>query len=108
MSVAKLRLVVEAPAPARRAGRGAHAAPRLTQVQETWLKRGLDQPGGKLPLFDKFGKRIHPRTIQHCVAVGWAEPWFANPAKPDWQVCKITDAGRERVAESGGGPRAVG
>ncbi|MBM3545395.1 MAG: hypothetical protein FJX54_00465 [Alphaproteobacteria bacterium] len=59
-----------------------------------WLKRGLDQPGGKLPLFDIDGQRINPRTIKTCIEQGWAEPWFDNPIKPDWLVCKLTEAGR--------------
>ncbi len=59
-----------------------------------WLRRGLDQPGGKLPLFDVDGQRINPRTIKTCIEQGWAEPWFDNPIKPDWLVCKLTDAGR--------------
>ena len=68
-----------------------------TPVQKNWLTRGLGQPGGKLPLFDEFGQAIDPRTIRSCVARGWAEPWFANPLKPDWLVCKITPAGRDLV-----------
>jgi hypothetical protein len=68
------------------------AAP--TAVQLVWLRRGLDQAGGKLPLFDLEGKRIDPRTIRRCLEAGWAEPWFANPIKPDWLVCKLTDEGR--------------
>ena len=63
-------------------------------IQRHWLARGLTQPGGKLPLFDEFGQSIDPRTIKSCVEHGWAEPWFANPLKPDWLVCKLTEAGR--------------
>jgi hypothetical protein len=66
-----------------------------TQIQRQWLKRGLDQPGGKLPLFDEFGQHIDPRTVQACVEQGWAEPWYANPLKPDWLVCKLTSLGRQ-------------
>ena len=68
--------------------------PTPSQVQRAWLRRGLDEPGGKLPLFDEYGKQIDPRTIQACVDQGWAEPWFSNPIKPDWLVCKLTAAGR--------------
>ncbi len=68
------------------------AAP--SPVQRAWLRRGIDEPGGKLPLFDEYGKQIDPRTIQVCVEQGWAEPWFSNPLKPDWLVCKLTAAGR--------------
>ena len=65
-----------------------------TNVQMRWLGRGLNQPGGKLPLFDEDGAKIRPRTIQSCVERGWAEPWFRNPLKPDWLVCRLTETGR--------------
>lgn len=32
--------------------------------------------------------------MRACLNAGWAEPWFANPLKPDWQVCRLTAAGR--------------
>ncbi len=80
----------------RRSGRGRVAA-RPSPTQQAWLKRGLDQPGGKLPIFDREGQPISPRTIRSCIARGWAEPWFANPIKPDWLVCKLTAAGRTVV-----------
>ncbi|MEJ1994279.1 MAG: hypothetical protein P8X75_03565 [Limibacillus sp.] len=51
------------------------ASPRPVELQIAWLKRGLTQAGGKLP-------------------------WFDNPLKPDWMVCKLTARGR-RVAVSG-------
>jgi hypothetical protein len=66
-----------------------------TQTQRAWLVRGLDQPGGKLPLFDEYGQHIDPRTVRACVEQGWAEPWYPNPLKPDWDVCKLTSAGRD-------------
>lgn len=65
-----------------------------TEVQKAWLARGLTQPGGKLPLFDEGGKRTDTRTIRACIEQGWAEPWFSNPLKPDWLVCRLTEAGR--------------
>jgi hypothetical protein len=68
-----------------------------TVAQRAWLQRGLDQPGGKLPLFDRNGQRVSPRTIKACLEHGWAEPWFANPLKPDWLVCKLTAEGRRAV-----------
>ncbi len=67
---------------------------RLTPEQREWLQRGLEQPGGKLPLFDRYGQSINARTIRACIDHGWAEPWFTNPLKPDWLVCKLTSAGR--------------
>lgn len=67
---------------------------RPTKAQREYLRRGLDQPGGKLPLFDHVGARVSDRTVRSCIEHGWAEPWFNNPLKPDWLVCRITDAGR--------------
>ncbi len=63
-------------------------------AQRAWLSRGLDQPGGKLPLFDEDGQRVNLQMVQACLEHGWAEPWFANPLKPDWLICKLTDDGR--------------
>lgn len=98
MSATKLRLVVGGQARVRRAPKRVSVAPGITRVQVNWLRRGLDQPGGKLPLFDEFGQSIHPRTVTRCIEAGWAEPWFANPIKPDWRVCKLTDAGRRQLS----------
>lgn len=72
------------------------ARPTVTQL--AWLRRGLDQAGGKLPLFDQFGQRYDSRTIRSCIEQGWAEPWFNNPTKPDWMVCKLTEAGRKTAS----------
>lgn len=74
--------------------------PVPSPVQRVWLQRGLDQPGGKLPLFDRFGQQIDPRTVEACIQQGWAQPWFANPIKPDWLVCKLTASGRAAVARA--------
>lgn len=73
--------------------------PVPSPVQRAWLRRGLDQPGGKLPLFDDYGKQIDPRTVQACLEQGWAEPWFANPTKRDWLVCKLTAPGRQAAGK---------
>jgi hypothetical protein len=58
-------------------------------------------------LFDEAGAAISPRTIRSCIRQGWAEPWFSNPIKPDWLVCRLTPKGR-RVAESGQRGRSFG
>ena len=63
-------------------------------MQRDYLARGLGQPGGKLPLFDRQGQRYPERTIRACLEQGWAEPWFLNPLKPNWLVCKLTREGR--------------
>lgn len=72
----------------------ARPEPRPTAAQRRWLLRGLEQAGGKLPLFDVNGKRVDERTVRSCLERGWAEPWFANPLKLDWLVCRLTTLGR--------------
>lgn len=70
----------------------------LTRKQREWLRRGINQAGGKLPLFDEEGRCYNERTIKSCLSKGWAEPWFANPIKPDWLVCRLTESGRQALA----------
>ncbi|MCJ9430302.1 hypothetical protein [Kordiimonas marina] len=77
------------------------AAPKPSKVQRQYLERGLKQPGGKLPLFDKHGQRIREQTIRACMDHGWCEPWARNPIKPDWIVCRLTDAGRTALQSKG-------
>ncbi len=95
------RLSREAPAanddlpPGRPAPEPAAPAGGPGAAERAWLRRGLGQPGGKLPLFDGEGQRVDPRLVRGCLERGWAEPWFDNPLKPDWLVCKLTAAGRE-------------
>ena len=67
---------------------------RPTKAQIAWLAQGLEQPGGKLPLFNAEGQRVNSRLVKACLAHGWAEPWFENPLKPNWLVCKLTERGR--------------
>ncbi len=64
-----------------------------------YLRRGLAQPGGKLPLFDLDGQEVDASVVRHCLDQGWAQAWFNNPLKPDWLVCKLTEQGRQ-VAEA--------
>ena len=64
-------------------------------VELLYLRRGLSQAGGKLPLFDLDGQTVAGDVVNRCLARGWAEPWFNNPLKPDWLVCKLTPAGRQ-------------
>lgn len=79
------------------AGTGATATAVPNGHQLRWLRGGLSQPGGKLSLFDADGRRIGAPTVRACIEAGWAEPWFANPVKPDWLVCKLTETGRAVV-----------
>ena len=71
-----------------------------TMAELFYLRRGLTQAGGKLPLFDLDGQSVDAAIVRRCLERGWAEPWFNNPLKPDWLVCKITEAGRRLVAAS--------
>jgi len=64
-----------------------------TPAQIDYLRLGRNQAGGKLPLFDRDGQQIKASTIKSCVANGWAVPWFNNPIKKDWLVCKLTRKG---------------
>jgi hypothetical protein len=79
------------------------ALARPNPAQRRYLARGLTEPGGKLPLFDEYGQHIHPALVRACIAHGWAEPWFGNPLKPDWLVCKLTEKGRRVLSTSEGG-----
>ncbi len=65
-----------------------------------YLRRGLEQPGGKLPLFDLDGQNVDAAVVRRCLKRGWSEPWFNNPLKPDWLVCKLTPAGRRLAASA--------
>ena len=75
------------------------AALRPTEPQRRYLQRGLTEPGGKLPLFDRDGREVPARTIQTCIAHGWAEPWYANPIKPNWLICRLTPKGYAALGE---------
>jgi len=84
---------------------GTDQTPRSTkhkkpsESQRLWLRRGLDQAGGKLPLFLDDGQRVSERTVKSCIQNGWAEPWLKNPIKPGWQICRLTARGRAVVAD---------
>lgn len=71
--------------------------PVLSTRERAYLSLGLNQPGGKLPIFDDAGQTIPSSVVRKCIQQGYAERWFANPMKPDWLVCRITDAGRQAL-----------
>jgi len=71
-----------------------------SRSQRAWLVKGLKQAGGKLPLFLDDGRQVSERTVQICIEQGWAVPCFANPIKPGWQVCRLTDKGRRALSAS--------
>ncbi len=88
------------PSPNADTGKSGKRAPQPNDTQLRWLQRGLEQPGGKLPLFDRIGQKVSEQTVRSCIRHGWAEPWFNNPIKPDWLVCRLTDSGRDIAAAS--------
>jgi hypothetical protein len=71
-----------------------------TFAEILYLRRGLTQPGGKLPLFDLDGQDVDPVIVKKCLSRGWAKPWFNNPLKPDWMVCRLTELGRQVASET--------
>ena len=71
---------------------------RISDAELEYLRPGLTQSGGKLPLFDVAGQRVNPKTMRACIQKGLCAPWFANPMKPDWLVCRLTEKGRETLA----------
>jgi len=83
------------------------AAPvRPSEPQRRYLERGLEEPGGKLPLFDRGGREVPRKTVEACIAHGWAEPWIRNPIKPDWLVCRLTADGFRALGRTPPGDRA--
>ncbi len=72
----------------------ASAQLRLNAKEQAYLRMGLKQPGGKLPLFDNGGQEIGANVIKSCLDKGFAKRWFANPMKPEWLVCRLTNEGR--------------
>ena len=70
----------------------------LSHAERNYLKQGLKQPGGKLPLFDGRGQEVSVALIKSCIQKGFAERWFANPLKPDWLVCRLTEKGRQALS----------
>ena len=89
------RMLVMSEAVTAMVTRDAANRPGLTpsEAQRRYLSLGADQPGGKLPLFDRNGREIDRKTVESCIEKGWSELWFANPTKPNWIVCKLTAAG---------------
>ena len=51
---------------------------RPTEAQRRYLERALKQVGGKLPLFDRDGREVSKKTVESCVAHGWAAPLGAK------------------------------
>lgn len=70
---------------------------QLTRAERAYLAKGNVRPEGKLPIFDDEGQQINLKTIQSCLSKGLAEPWFANPLRPTWLICRLTEKGRRSL-----------
>lgn len=88
---------------ARKARSGPEALTRAlpSLAQRRYLALGLNQAGGKLPLFDRDGQKIPGRTIRACLDAGWCRPWHKNPIEPSWLVCRLTEDGRSAAGTKG-------
>lgn len=75
------------------ASRGVRGVALPTTAEAAYMRPGLHQPGRKLPLFDAQARPIRSQVIRACLARGWAERWFADPAAPEWLVCRLTEKG---------------
>jgi len=60
-----------------------------------WLRGGEAREDGRLALFDQFGEPIDKKVVKTAIASGLAEPWFANPMRPQWTVCRLTQKGHD-------------
>jgi len=75
-----------------------HVRVKVSVAERSYLIMGLDQPGGKLPLFDAHGQEVSPKVIRTCLRKGLIERWFANPMRPEWVVCRLTETGRQAIS----------
>jgi hypothetical protein len=49
-----------------------------------------------------MGARFRAKSSNHALTYGWAEPWFDNPLKADWLVCKLTLDGYQALNRAPG------
>ena len=52
-----------------------------TMAELLYLRRGLTQAGGKLPLFDLDGQEIDVAIVKKCLTTGWAQPLVQESAE---------------------------
>ena len=75
--------------------RRASVKERLLETEmHGWLQGGLQREEGRLALFDEFGEPVQKAIVRRAIDKGLAEPWFANPMRPQWTVCRLTEKGR--------------
>ena len=68
-----------------------HRTPEISDIIN-YIVKGIQNL-----LYTKNVQRINKKTINSCIKMGWATPWFDNPIKPDWLICKLTDEGRRQL-----------
>lgn len=71
----------------------------VSEEQRRWLRVGLDQPGGKLPLYDDYGNRISQSLIDSCLLNGWVEAWAGRPSGAPVRICRLTESGVSALQE---------
>jgi len=64
-----------------------------------WMRRGLGQPGGKIPVFDENDNPVDPKIVRRCLEQQWVEPWIGNQKNPDnlYMACRLSPLGRRLV-----------
>ncbi len=75
-------------------------AREIDMEMRNWLNGGLNREDGRLAIFDTFGEPVNKAVIKTAIASGYAEPWFSNPMRPQWTVCRLTAKGRAAVNPS--------
>src|ERR1700736_328230 len=63
---------------------------RPTEPQRRYLERGLAEPGGKLPLFDRDGREVVSRTTQACI------PWLGGALDPQSDQARLAGLPADR------------
>jgi hypothetical protein len=71
-------------------------AVRPTQEELRWMRRGLNQPGGKIPVFDESDTPVDPKIVLRCLEQQWVEPWVGNQKNPNnlYMACRLSPLGR--------------
>jgi len=75
--------------------REAIAARIFDTEMRVWLRGGGAREDGRLALFDQFGEPIDKKIVKTAIASGFAEPWFTNPMRPQWTICRLTRKGQD-------------
>ncbi|MEJ2027151.1 MAG: hypothetical protein P8X52_06795, partial [Limibacillus sp.] len=74
-------------------------AVRPSPEELNWMRRGLGQPGGKIPVFDENDNPVDPKIVRRCLEQQWVEPWIGNQKNPNnlYMACRLSPLGRRLV-----------